>query len=85
MGEAAQRRFLTLSELADELNVSQAQAYALVRSGSIAGIRVGGRNQWRIERSRLEAYIERAHEETRVYVENNPLGRAGGDADTELG
>lgn len=50
-------RFLTLADIADILNVSAAQAYALVRSGELPAIQVGGRGQWRIEEQRLEDYI----------------------------
>ena len=50
-------RFLTLADVAEILNVSSAQAYALVRSGELPAIQVGGRSQWRIETDRLEAYI----------------------------
>lgn len=39
------------------------QARALVRSGEIPAIQVGGRNQWRIEVSVLEEYIEKKYEE----------------------
>lgn len=50
-------RFLTLADVADILNVSAAQAYALVRSGELPAIQVGGRGQWRVEADRLETYI----------------------------
>lgn len=50
-------RFLTLADVAEVLNVSAAQAYALVRTGELPAIQVGGRGQWRIEESRLEEYI----------------------------
>lgn len=50
-------RFLTLADVAEILNVSAAQAYALVRSGELPAIKVGGRGQWRIEEQRLEDYI----------------------------
>ena len=48
--------------------------------------KVGGRNQWRVERARLEAYLERAHAETAAYVRANPLGRSEAvtDPDPEL-
>lgn len=42
-------------------SISQSQAYALVRSGELRAIQVGGRRQWRVELSEIEAYIERAH------------------------
>lgn len=38
-------RFLTLADVAEILNVSAAQAYALVRSGEVPAIQVGGRGQ----------------------------------------
>jgi excisionase family DNA binding protein len=68
-------RFLTLSDVADILNISAAQTYALVRSGALPAIKIGGRGQWRVERAQLEAYIERAYDDTRRFVEAHPLGR----------
>lgn len=58
-------RFLTLADTAEVLNVSASQAYALVRSGELPAIKVGGRGQWRVERSVLESYIEAKYEESR--------------------
>lgn len=53
-----------MADVAEELNVSLSQVYALVRSGDLQGIQIGGRNQWRVERSKLEDYIERAYRRT---------------------
>lgn len=58
-------RFLTLSDTADILNVSLSQAYALVRSGELPAIKLGGNGHWRIERDQLEAYISAKYEESR--------------------
>jgi len=69
-------RFLRLTDVAEILNISAAQTYSLVRSGDLPAIKVGGRGQWRVERDQLEAYINRAYDETRRFVESNPLGRA---------
>jgi excisionase family DNA binding protein len=69
-------RFLHLSDVAEVLNISASQAYALVRSGELPAIKIGGRGQWRVEASQLEAYIERAYSETRAFVAANPLGRS---------
>lgn len=66
-------RFLRVSDVAEVLNISAAQAYALVRRGDLVAIRVGGRGQWRVERSELEAYIERQYEDARRYVGEHPL------------
>ncbi len=61
-------RFLPLSDVAEILNVSSAQAYALVRSGDLPAIKVGGRGQWRVETVVLEDYIQRKYAETRQSV-----------------
>jgi excisionase family DNA binding protein len=67
-------RFLQLADVAEMLNISAAQAYALVRSGELAAIKVGGRGQWRIESSELESYIDRMYSQTREFVQSHPYG-----------
>ena len=67
--DAMPQRFLTLADVTDELNISAAQAYALVRSGELPAIQVGGRGQWRVEMSELEAYIQRMYAQTRQRIE----------------
>jgi excisionase family DNA binding protein len=57
-------RFLTLPDVAEILNVNLPQVRALVRSGDLKGIQVGGRGVWRVEDVELEAYIKRAYAET---------------------
>lgn len=49
-----QKRFLQLTEVSEVLNISSAQEYALVRSGELPAIKVGGRGQWRVE---TEVYL----------------------------
>ncbi|MEI8080928.1 MAG: helix-turn-helix domain-containing protein [Actinomycetes bacterium] len=68
-------RFLTLADVADTLNISAAQTYALVRSGELRGIKVGGRGQWRVEASELESYISNAYEQTADFLATHPFGR----------
>lgn len=68
-------RFLTLPDVADTLNISVAQAYALVRSGELRAIKVGGRGQWRVEAAELETYISSAYEQTAEFVAAHPFGR----------
>lgn len=58
-------RFLTLTDVAETLNVSLAQVKALVRSGDLPAIKIGGRGAWRVEASVLEDYIQRLYAETR--------------------
>ena len=51
-------RFLSLDDVAEELAISRSQAYALVRNGNLPAMKVGGRGQWRVERSQLLAWLE---------------------------
>ncbi|MGN6524557.1 MAG: helix-turn-helix transcriptional regulator [Actinomycetes bacterium] len=69
-------RFLQLADVAEVLNISASQVYALVRSGELPAIKIGGRGQWRVEASELEAYIARLYDETRTFVASHPLSRA---------
>jgi excisionase family DNA binding protein len=74
-------RFLLLADVAEELSTSRAQVYALVRSGELPAIKVGGRGQWRVERVKLEEYIARAYIDTATWIGANPLGLGGTEAD----
>lgn len=69
-------RFLTLVDVAEVLNTSSAQVYALVRGGDLPAIKIGGRGQWRVESSELEKYIQRMYEQTRDFVSTHRFGRA---------
>jgi len=71
-------RFLTLADVAETLNISASQTYALVRNGDLPAIKIGGRGQWRVEASELEAYIARLYTETADFVRTHPF-TAGGD------
>lgn len=62
------RRFIPLSEVCEILDISSAQAYALVRTGELPAIKVGGRGQWRVETVELEAYIQRMYAQTQEGV-----------------
>lgn len=67
-------RFMTMQDVADELATSLSQIYHMVRSGELPAIKIGGRGQWRIERSKLEEYISAKYDETAEFVRSNPLG-----------
>lgn len=73
---AGSPRFLTLADVAEVLNTSQAQVYALVRRGDLPAIKIGGRGQWRVEAQQLEDYIQRAYAETRTFVDSHPFAEA---------
>jgi excisionase family DNA binding protein len=73
---AAEQRFLTLADVADILNISTSQVYALVRNKELEAIKIGGRGQWRVERDRLEDYIARMYEQTRDFLTAHPFVEA---------
>lgn len=58
------KRFMTLVEVGEELNISPSQTYALVRSGDLPAIQVGGRGQWRVEVRLLEEFIAQAYKKS---------------------
>ncbi len=66
-------RFLLLADVAEILNISGAQVYALVRRQDLKAIKVGGRGQWRVEASELEAYIQRAYADADQFVRDHPF------------
>jgi excisionase family DNA binding protein len=60
------KRFLQISDVAEILDVSVRQVRALLERDELIGIQIGGRGQWRIETSELEAYIARCYDATRA-------------------
>ena len=73
---AATPRFLTLADVAEVLNTSSAQVYALVRRGDLPAIKIGGRGQWRVESSMLEDYIARMYKQAEDFVAQHPFVEA---------
>lgn len=76
---ASHPRFLQLADVAEILSTSTAQVYALVRRGELPAIKIGGRGQWRVESSELEAFIERSYEQTRSFVRDHPFSETDPD------
>ena len=69
-------RFLTLADVAEVLNTSSAQVYAMVRRGDLEAIKIGGRGQWRVESSKLEDYIAQMYKATADFVAQHPYVEA---------
>ena len=65
---------LTLTQVSEELNVSRAHVYRLVRRGELTGIRIGCRRAWLVERDMLEEFITDAYRRTAEIVDR-PLTR----------
>ena len=66
-------RFLTIKDVAAELTTSESQIRALISCGDLPAIQIGGRGQWRIERSRLEDYIAGAYIRTADALQRGEL------------
>lgn len=62
--EPNQPRFLTMAQVADELNVKQNLVQGLISTGELRAFQVGGRGLWRIGRQDVEDYIEQAYRRT---------------------
>lgn len=62
--EPKKLRFLTIAQAAEELNVNQNQIRALLRTGELRGIQVGGRGVWRIGATDIEDFIAEAYRRT---------------------
>nr|WP_218881040.1 helix-turn-helix domain-containing protein [Kineosphaera limosa] len=73
---------MQLADVCEVLNISSSQAYALVRSGDLPAIRIGGRGQWRVEASELESFIQRKYSETREFVTSNPYAGVEAEPDS---
>ena len=71
-------RFLTLADVAEILNVSWRQAYALVRRKELIAIQIGGRGAWRVEVDELERFIQQRYAEARA---GTPPAEPEGDDD----
>jgi|tagenome__1003787_1003787.scaffolds.fasta_scaffold18910333_1 excisionase family DNA binding protein len=66
-------RFLTLADVAELLNTSVAQVYAMVRRGELDAIKIGGRGQWRVSEADLEGYIAQLRVATREFIDSHPF------------
>lgn len=73
---AQESRFLTLADVAEILNISSSQVYALVRNKDLASVKIGGRGQYRVERDKLEEYIQRLYDDTAKYLDAHPFAES---------
>ena len=64
-------RFLKIGDIT-ELATSESQVYALLRSGELQGIQIGGRKQWRIERAKFEEWIAGRYRQTAQQLADLP-------------
>lgn len=76
-------RYLTLDDVAAYLSTSVPQVYALVRSGELPAIKLGGRGVWRVDRSKLDAYLDDLETRTAEWAKAHPLQKERGDLSSE--
>lgn len=72
-------RFMTIPDVAEELTTSTSQIRALIRAGDLPAIQIGGRGQWRIERTKLEGYITAAYQRTAEAIRKGNMPENTGD------
>jgi excisionase family DNA binding protein len=78
-------RFLTLTDVTEILNISMPQAYALVHSGELRGMQIGGRGQWRVSEADLDDYVERMYAETQARIRAGEQATTGGTPSRQRG
>ena len=61
-------RFLTLADVAEQLQISAAACYALVHSGELPAFQIGGRGQWRVDAAKFEQFIDDRHAAARAML-----------------
>jgi excisionase family DNA binding protein len=73
MADEARRRFVTVEQVAEELNVGLPLVRGLLRTGELRGIQIGGRGLWRVATADLEDYIAQAYVQTASKVASGEL------------
>jgi excisionase family DNA binding protein len=59
--------------VAARLSVDVKRVYHLVRSGELPAIKIGGRGVWRVDRAKLDTFLEKLEEETAAWAKAHPL------------
>lgn len=83
MSDETKYRFLTPSQVAEELNVKPNQVHALIKAGELRALQVGGRGMWRIGRQDVEDYIEAAYRRTAERIAAGEISDVGETGDQE--
>ncbi|MDR6413475.1 helix-turn-helix domain-containing protein [Pseudarthrobacter sulfonivorans] len=62
-------RFMTIEQVAEELNVGIPQVRSLLKSGELRGLQIGARGLWRTSVQDFEDYIAEAYRQAAERVE----------------
>ncbi|HVL38091.1 MAG TPA: helix-turn-helix domain-containing protein [Fimbriimonadaceae bacterium] len=76
-------RYLKLEDVAAYLSVSVPQVYALVRSGELPAIKIGGRGVWRVDKNKLDAFLDDLEAKTAEWAKAHPLQKEKGEVAPE--
>jgi excisionase family DNA binding protein len=66
-------RYWDLPDVAAYMSVSVPQVYALVRSGELPAVKIGGRGIWRVDRRKLDDYLDNLETQTAEWAKAHPL------------
>ncbi|MGW8566685.1 helix-turn-helix domain-containing protein [Isoptericola sp. NPDC055881] len=72
-------RFLSVKDVADELAITETAVYTLLKTGEVPAIQVGPKRVWRIERAKLEEYIERQYAAARDAIAKGQVSPEDGE------
>lgn len=75
--EPAKRRFLTIEQVAEELNAKASLIRGLIKTGDLRAIQIGAAGHWRIGIQDLEDYIADAYRKTAERISSGELGDEG--------
>ncbi len=64
-------RFLTTTDVAEILGMSDQSVRNLILRGELKALQVGERRQWRIDPAELDRYIEAQYEQAAAYIAEN--------------
>lgn len=71
--------FLTVSDVADSLQLSAQAVRSLIQSGDLPAIQVGPRRLWRIPEAAFDQYVERQLARTRAMIAGGAIDEVSGD------
>lgn len=77
-------RYLKLEDVAAYLSVSVPQVYSLVRSGELPAIKLGGRGVWRVDRNKLDTFLDDLETKTAEWAKAHPLQKEKAEPSDEL-
>jgi excisionase family DNA binding protein len=83
--EPRPRRFLTIEQAAEELNVKASLIRGLIKTGDLRALQVGSRGMWRVGRQDVEDYIADAYRRTAERIAAGDLEDEGEPDSESLG